>query len=89
MKLTNPIISEGKEYQNISFRLSVSELIKNEVATNLVLSTSPYSDNFEVLNGQDMSFIIQNNKPNITVAETEFISEIKTAVEKFLKTKGL
>jgi hypothetical protein len=87
MKLKTPIIKEGKEYGNLAISLSVSELIQEGVPTTLAMRAVPYADDLASLPDDAMPFVIGISMQD--AAGTALISDIKIAIEKFFRVKGL
>lgn len=87
MKLKTPIVKEGKEYGNLAISLSVSELIQEGVPTTLAMRAVPYADDLASLPDDAMPFVI--GAASQDVAGQALISDIKVAVEKFIRAKGL
>lgn len=87
MKLKTPIIKEGKEYSNLAISLSISELIQESIPTSIAMRAVPYADDLASLPEDAASFVI--GAASQDAAGQTLISDIKAAVEKFIRAKGL
>jgi len=87
MKLKTPIIKEEKEYSNLAISLSISELIQEGIPTSVAMRALPYADDLASLPEDAMPFVI--GAASQDAAGQVLISDIRAAVEKFIRAKGL
>lgn len=87
MELKNAIVKDDKTYGNAAFSLAISEIVQDEIIVSAAIRLVPYTDDFKTTQGIDKSIIIPIGSDN--EEEKQFISEIRTAIEKLLIAKGL